>query len=169
MEEKIAAVYVKLKKENHKHLFQFTRSCDHRIAACTALLEKDGSLSKEVGFTFEHGDAQKASLPEAFYNAFFTFSDAVRIGEGIYSTSIHGFPRKQLTVHTRKKFFMTTEINGHTNCMLLGVHVTVDIPTHGLPLLRGIQLIGLDQDIYVSESLPLAPFVKQLSALWLNS
>jgi len=163
MEKKIADTYVKFKKANPKHLFQFTRSCDFRVATCTALIEKDGSLSKSVALVSEPENL--TTMPDAFYEIF-TFSEPRLCENNIYETSIGGFPSRKLFLHTNK-YVVMTEIAKQENVLLIGVHVTVDMPARGPPLLRGVQLIGMDKrrGCYITEQLPLRPFLKQFSML----
>jgi hypothetical protein len=169
MEAKIADIHVQLKKQDPKLLFQFTRSSDFRIVKCRAMQDLDGKLSKSVACVVEHGNDKTQPFPDTILNAFFTFSKPVELNEFTYETSIKGLPSRKLIIHTKKgKFYATTEIGGHGNAIILGVHVSIDYPSKGPPFLRGILLVGLKKETasYVSESLAVGPYLRDIAGLF---
>lgn len=175
MEANIAKIHQQLKTEDPRTLFQYTRSSDHRVAKCCILIQPDGSLDPKVAVTSEYliNDQKSGEpFPAYIYDNFFCFSPPIPVGDGVYQTSVKGCPSRALFIHIKnpnarqEKCWVTTEIDGKS-VIFLGVHTRLDIPNIGPPLLRAIQLIGLDtvEKKYVTESLPIGMYIEQLATI----
>ena len=176
-DSKMLNLHIQLKMNDPLTLFQCTRSSDLRIVKCKLLLNPDGSISSCVGAIVEHNlkekkDSIQTRFPDSVVDGFFTFSSPIRSQEeeeGVFLTSIKPLPQRVLKLHTKnKKYYLTTDINGEVNIVILGTHVTVDIPLpHGPPLLRGITLYGSQQSYKaaasVKEEIPIGPFPKDFA------
>ncbi len=169
MEDTVFNLHTKLKKDEPKLLVQCTRSCDFKILKLCLLQDKNGTLSNSVVEMREHdkGVTTIQPLPESIFTFFCVFSPPKSIADGVYETSVKGLPDRKLFVHTKNnKYYVTTEIAKVPNVVFVGVHVTVDLPTHAPPLLRGIMLVGFNRTTKktVSENLTLGPYLQEIAS-----
>lgn len=177
MEQRVADLHCQLKKQNPKTLFQYSRSCDFRVAQCIVALGKDGSLAPHVAVTSEYSHKGETTqpIPAFVYDTFFSFSTPIPVSDGVWSTTVKGFSSRILYIHvkhpdtSKEKYWVTTEINGKKDTVFIGVHTKLDLPAVGPPLLRSIVLVGIDKQSgnYVLEALDVRPFLKQMANLFL--
>ncbi len=176
-EIKITQLYTELKSCDPLFLFQFTRSSDRRIIKCKIKLDPKRIVDKSVAQIVEYNMNTKQENPSIFsddiLNEFFTFTGPVKskTEPGVFETSCAALSDRIIKLHTRdNKFFMSTTISGEPDTALIGVHVTIDIPKVGVPLLRGITVFGRNKlkEKFFTENLSVAKYVKKFITLMMD-
>jgi len=176
-EHKITHLFTELKTNDPRFLFQFTRSCDRRIIKCKIQLDKNGRVGKSVVQLVEFNLSTKQENSSIFsddiLNEFFTFAppEMSQTEPGVYLTSCAALPDRVIKLHTLNgKFFMTTTIDGEIGTVIIGVHVTIDMPKMAPALLRGITLFGRNKqkEKFFTENLPVAKYVQKFVSLMMD-
>jgi hypothetical protein len=176
-ENKIASLYTELKTTDPKFLFQFTRSSDKRIIKCKLHLDKEKHVSRSVVQLVEFNLDTKKENPNTFSDdiltEFFSFSLPIvsKTDPGVYETTCAALPDRVIKLHTHNnKFFMSTAISGEIDTAILGVHVTIDMPKVGPPLLRGITIFGRNKlkEKFCIENLSVAKYVKKFLGMMMD-
>lgn len=169
-EKQLLPVFAKVKQEDLQTVLIYTRTSDKSVGKSSILLNH-GVLSSQVALAsiyFQEGSGKLTKFQDAVREAFCSFETPSVIETGLYMSGMKCAPNRPLLIHCKDgKYYITMDMGGERDVILLGVHVQLIIPkiTSLPPLLTGVTIWGQKRPSLqiVTEELPLAPFAATLA------
>lgn len=141
------AVFSKLRKKFPNLMFFVSKECDFNVVLYDTMKRENNLSSSICNYTrvnLENLDAKGLPLAQVLQENFYGLSEPIKVGEGMYKTSMHALPERTLTIKLKKgKCNLFGEVGNSKNAMLICVHLFVDF-SFGIPQLNHLTIIGID-------------------------